>query len=298
MDTTTNRIETVIRDTFATKTVTKHKLTLDLGGEKIDTPHYGLFLPDEDWHCIDNAVKEGYTPHTIEDVVAMGNAAAEAFDGDCRVRAHWRDGHYVEITPSDDYRRSIYGTRDNVFPRMYCHAGYDGSAFTGSLGWYRDACRNLSMLRGTGRSATRKLRHTASLSARIEEMIEDFRALAEQWDATVERIEKMESRSVNLADFVRAVYPMGESTRAQANAERRVEAIFERVLRERELTGRAAITNAGNVIVSAWEAYNGVQGYVQHEARRRNSSEWDRALKSFSDASVRKAEELAFTLSA
>jgi len=287
-------IESTIRDTFADKRVILRRLSLDLGAEKVTTPHYGLFLPDMEWECIPNAVKKGYHPHTVDDVVALAKAATAAFDGDSQIRCHWRDGHYVEVSPSRDYRARIYGTEDNVFPRMYVRAGYDGMAFSASLGWYRDACSNLSMLQSTGHCTTRKLRHTESLTERIEELIVEFRAVANKWDDTVNTIREMENTQVNLADFIRTVYPQSEDAapRGVTLHQKRVEAIFSRILNERSKTNRPALTDTNNVLVSGWEAYNGVQGYIQHQSRRKNDNPWDRAILSFSNKDVRRAEEI------
>jgi len=46
--------------------------------------------------------------------------------------------------------------------------------------------------------------------------------------------------------------------------------------------------------VSAWEAYNAVQGYVQHDASRKGSpSDFSRIIGASRDMSVKKAETLA-----
>ena len=52
--------------------------------------------------------------------------------------------------------------------------------------------------------------------------------------------------------------------------------------------------------VSAWEAYNAIQGYVQHDAQAKNGfkGEFDRILRAANDASVRKAEKLVLELAA
>jgi hypothetical protein len=46
--------------------------------------------------------------------------------------------------------------------------------------------------------------------------------------------------------------------------------------------------------VSAWEAYNAIQGYVQHDASRRgNPSDIDRVILAAADPAVLRAEHLA-----
>ena len=78
----------------------------------------------------------------------------------------------------------------------------------------------------------------------------------------------------------------------------RTEAIFKRLQSERFRTGRDRMT--GTFEVSAWEAFNAVQGYVQHDATRKGSpSDFARIIQASNDAAVKKAETLALaTLSA
>jgi hypothetical protein len=45
--------------------------------------------------------------------------------------------------------------------------------------------------------------------------------------------------------------------------------------------------------VSAWEAYNAIQGYVQHDATRKgNPSDFARIISAANDQAVKKAESL------
>jgi hypothetical protein len=54
----------------------------------------------------------------------------------------------------------------------------------------------------------------------------------------------------------------------------------------------------GDFRVSAWEAFNAVQGYVQHEASRKNGfkNEMDRLILANQDAAVYRAEALALSV--
>jgi hypothetical protein len=50
-------------------------------------------------------------------------------------------------------------------------------------------------------------------------------------------------------------------------------------------------------VVSAWEAYNAVQGYTQHDASRKgNATNFDRILLASRDKNVRMAEELLLSV--
>jgi hypothetical protein len=78
----------------------------------------------------------------------------------------------------------------------------------------------------------------------------------------------------------------------------RTEAIFNRLYRERLQTGRPGMTS--DYKVSAWEAFNAIQGYVQHESRTKAGfkGDFDRILKSMNDKTVHDAEKLALELAA
>lgn len=267
------------------------------GPDGMRTDHFGLFRSDT-YDCIGNACRESYNAHTVDDVVALAEAGAAAFDSDAKVTCTWRQGHIVSIAPSDDYRRSIYGTSDNIFPRLLITAGYDGKAFRGSLGLYRDACRNLAMLQSAGQSITTSIKHTEGLRDRLDDLTSQFRLVAGQWSRIGDIAERLQSTEVRLTDFVREVYPgsgADASTRTRNAENRRIEKIFSRLTRERVHTGRPAI--GSDFMVSAWEAFNAVQGYAQHDMNRRgNPGAFDRAIIAFNDSGVRRAEELAMQL--
>ena len=117
------------------------------GPDGMSTPWYAMFRSDSGDVVGEGSVTDRYTPHQTEDVVALVDACESVFDEASQVKTHFRNGHYVSVAPSDEYRRSIYGSRDNIFPRLIIRGGYDRSAFNVTLGIYRDACSNLAMLR-------------------------------------------------------------------------------------------------------------------------------------------------------
>lgn len=269
------------------------------GPDGMRTPHYGLFRSDSS-QCVGDAVSSVYEPHTVDDVCALVEASSQAFTmGDCSANCLFRDGHFVTVAPSKEYRQSVFGMTDNIWPRMVIRAGYDGRAFRATLGYYRDACRNMSVIRSAGRSVHGIIRHTAQLRDRMPELVETFQQLAAGWDGVVETARAMEARQINLADFIREVYPQNEnaSSRTRNSAEARVEKIIMRIWRERQATARPNSGVGRNFMVSAWEAYNGIQGYVQHDQRRRgNPSPIERAAIALDDASVARAMELALAV--
>jgi hypothetical protein len=268
---------------------------MTIGGH--ETPHFGLFRTDTN-ECVGKACGATYTPHTVDDVVAVVEAAAAAFEGDAKVSANWKDGHFVTVIPSKEYRRAVYGT-DTLNPRLIIRAGYDGRAWRSSFGYFRDACLNLSMLRVEGVPTTVAIRHTRGLQNRRDELIEQFRTLTCRWDGVVEVAERLDAAQVELAAFIREVYPLTEDAAGKTvtTHEQRLGKIVMRIMRERAQLGRPTDDFHR---VTAWEAFNGVQGYVQHDMPRRKAGS-DRFLRmatALEDPSVQRAMDLALSLTA
>jgi hypothetical protein len=62
---------------------------------------------------------------------------------------------------------------------------------------------------------------------------------------------------------------------------------------ERYRSGRETVISGE---VTAWEAFNGVNGYVLHDSTRRQKSSFDRFLASQTDPSNKKAEQIVMAL--
>lgn len=277
------------------------------GPESMPTDQYGLFRSDTGFIKGVKSVSKRYVPHETEDVCALVDAAGDAFDGEIEVKTHWREGHYVSVAPTRAERKSIYGTADNIFPRIIIRAGYDGQAFTGTMGYYRDACNNLAMMRRVSGTCV-KIRHSSGLRAAMDELIETFSKLSEGWEHLVEVAQELESREVRMVEFLDQIYGRpsdeqlalahsGQRVRAVTTHQNRTEAIWKRLNRERVRTGRPTMTGD---TVSAWEAFNAIQGYVQHDAQAKAGfkGEFDRILRAANDTAVNKAERLVLELAA
>ena len=262
------------------------------GPDGLKTPLYGLFRSDT-MEYVGKPCSKNYVAHQSDDVLALVESAGEAFDGVADVQCHFRDGHYVSIAPSRDQRRAIYGTADNIFPRFIVNAGYDGRAFTAIMGFYRDACSNLAMMRQVSGTSV-SIRHGSGLRSKMDDLIQTFSVLRESWATLADVAAELQSRQVRMTDFLDQIYgqPDPDSKRGVTVHKNRTEAIFRRLSRERFTTGRGSMDSQFNV--SAWEAYNAVQGYVQHDASRKGSpSEFARVISAANDAAVKKAETLA-----
>ena len=276
------------------------------GPDNMPTDQYGLFRDDTGYLKGVKSVSPRYVPHTTDDVCALVDAAGEAFDGDIDCKTHFRNGHYVNIMPTAEQRTAIYNDTDsdNIWPRIVINAGYDGKAFSATMGYYRDACSNLAMMRQVN-GTTVSIRHTSGLRGHMDSLIATFNTLKDSWGNLLTVIRSLESQDVRMTDFLNEIYPQptaeqvalantGQAVRAVTTHENRTKAIWKRLNVERTRTGRPQMTNT----VSAWEAYNAIQGYVQHDAQAKEGfkGEFDRILGASNSADVRKAEKLVLAM--
>ena len=158
--------------------VEKYPLSAVMGTEVLPTDQYGLFRSDSGYLNGVKSVSPRYVPHTTDDVCALVDAAGEAFDGEIACKTHFRNGHYVSIQPTTEQRTAIYNATDsdNVWPRVIINAGYDGTAFSATMGYYRDACDNLAMMRRVN-GTTVSIRHTSGLRNHMDSLIATFNTL-------------------------------------------------------------------------------------------------------------------------
>jgi len=278
----------VVRETF-NFSVDKFPLS---GPDNLSTPYYGLFKSD-DSECL-NVVSDRYYTHTTDDVVALVEAAQLAFDDDCSVHAWWNKGHHVIVVPSRDYRVSVFGTKDNIYPRFVLNAGYNDTPVDAMLGMFRDACKNLSIPELISGSST-TIKHLQSMRPRMDELIRTFQTLKDGWKTVTEVVAQMQAQETSLVTFLDAVYPIAEDAgkRGVTIHRERTEEIFRRLQAERFQTGRPAM--GSDFKVSIFEAYQAVQGYSQH-VQFQKKSQYNQILSAASHSSVLKAESLAMGL--
>ena len=105
------------------------------------TDQYGLCRDDTVYLKGVKSVSPRYVPHTTDDVCALVDAAGEAFDGEIDCKTHFRNGHYVNSMPTAEQRNAIFKDTDsaNNWHRIVINAGYDGTAFSATMGYYHDA---------------------------------------------------------------------------------------------------------------------------------------------------------------
>ena len=273
-------------------TVDKRRLYDPEGGP---TDIFGLFRSDNGQQ-VGNAVSAGYEPHTTDDILALTEAVSHRFDGRIEVKCHFRDGHYVSIQPTQEERLSLFGGRDNVFSRYLLKGRYNGVADT-VVGMFRDLCKNLaelSQVEGT----TTSIRHTSGLRPKMDDLIRTFQELEGSWATMEGLIRNMAERKVRIADFLNEIYPQPEADASQRSVtihSNRTELIVNRLMQEHSRLGLGSIR--ANSDVSAWLAFNAVQGYVQHEkSRNGDPTRFDRMLMANNDPVVKRAETLALTM--
>jgi len=269
------------------------------GPDGMRTPEYGLFRSDNSEYVASRAVRKGYVPHQTADVVALTEAAAEAFDGDVDLKFHFNNGHHVSIRPTTAHRQAVFGTNDNIFPRFTISANYGTGAFNACMGMFRDLCRNMAELHKVS-GVSQKIRHSFDLPSKMDDLISDFQVLRGSWDNVVEAVQTMESNRVQFQDFLAGVYTPpkeGDSKGTITRYTNRIEAIFKRLQKENFRSGRPSL--GSDYVVSGWQAYNAVQGYTQWDmARKGNPSEFARVIRGVADPAVKKAEELALAVAA
>ena len=270
------------------------------GPDGLSTPWYALFRSDTNQVVGNGSVTKRYVPHQTDDVLALVDAAGEAFGGKINCTTHFRDGHYVSIQPTDHERLKVYDEQDNVWPRILINAGYDGRAFQATMGYYRDLCRNLAELKRV-EGTTVSIRHTSGLRGHMDSLIATFNTLKESWAGLSDIIMRLQNEEVQMVDFLNEIYPQPEtdaSKRGVTVHRDRTEAIFKRLHSEQFRSNRPTMLRSSNYTVSAWEAFNAVQGYVQHDAQSKKGfkSDFDRILRASRDANVRKAESLVMSL--
>lgn len=271
------------------------------GPDGLSTPWFGLFRSDTGSAVGGGSVTNRYEPHTTDDVIALVESAATAFEGVANLQCGFSDGHFVIAEPTKEHRLKVFddgrGGGDSIWPRLFISAPYGGSGcFQASVGFYRDACRNLAIMRRVN-GVSVKIRHTHSLRRKMDELIESFGQLRHGWANLSAAVQQMESRRVNMVEFLRTMYgePDRDTGRGATIHRNRTEAIFRRLTSERMRTGRGDMDTTWNV--SAWEAYNAIQGYIQHDATRRGSpSSIDRVILAANDPAVLRAEEMALAV--
>lgn len=268
------------------------------GPDGLTTPWYGLFRMDTTEPVGRGSVSGRYVPHTSEDVVALVEAAETALGEASNLQMGWRDGHIISVQPNltHDRRLHLY-ENDIAFPRLFIRAPYGGAgSFVADAGLFRIVCSNLYTMKTVAHVSV-KIRHTSGLREKMDDLIADFSTLSDGWDALAARVQQMNAVRLKVADFLDSLYGQPEegNERAIKRHKNRTVSIISRLARER----MKIHNDAGDLhTATAWEAFNMVQGYIQHDKSRkgRHVTEFDRVILANEDATVAQAERLALEL--
>ncbi len=269
------------------------------GPENLRTPYKGLFRSDTG-ECIGRtSVGSDYQVHTNYQVAELVRGAIGLFNDEVELDCHFRDGHYVTIKPTIEERHEVYGTKDNIFPVVMLRAGYNQTPVEFGMFAKRDACENMVLLQ-TIEDAVYRILHRKSLDFKVDQLVTDLTCLKKGWEGVKQAADRMQAREVLLDDFLKSIYgepTEGATSRSASIHHKRTTDIMNRVIDERRRTGRPEF-EVGNYAVSAWEAYNAVQGFQQHLATRKKingnkATRFDRIVLAAKDRYVQQAEVLA-----
>ena len=267
-----------------------------------ETGVYGLF--DENRNFIGrSSVTERYVPHQLEHIRPIVNSVLglPGFENP-KVRAEWKNGHYIRIRPSDDYRREII-KGDSIWPQLDLWFGLGGLPARGRLPLQRDACSNLMMVRNSS-EINFSIKHTKSLEARIATIQDQFWNIVAKWDEVVDHCRNMHAKRINLKHLLAEIYPAPKNDSKQAATKHndKLNAIWSRVMRESHKLNLETLSLA-NPITTGWMAFNAIQGYRQHDAIRtsekgmtREQKEFNRSVSVLEDSTVQRAEELILSM--
>ena len=269
------------------------------GPDREPTGYYGLFADDTGTPVRKSSVSKVYEPHTTEDVLALAEAAISTFpdigdQGD--FTAFFSGGHCLSFAPRQEHRQAIFGTKDNIWPRINIRAMYDGKAFRASCGYFRDACRNMAEIKSV-RSTNVTIRHDGGLRDKMDDLVKQFRSLSTGWSNLKDWALTQEDNRVNLRDFIHDLYGEPDadaSERTRSGYRNRATDILERIQRERVATDRPNPSLSGpDWACTGWEVWNGIQGWNQwSRSRRGNVSDVQRAFLANQEPSVQRAAEM------
>ena len=310
------RVRDEIQSAFDFKVVKKRFLTMDdpqLGLSFSESDRYGLYRSDTNAHIPGTAVSNSYSCHQTADIVRPAVAIAELFEDDgLEVRCHWRAGHVGALAPTKEAWKVSITEKDVIQPRAILSAGYNGLPYTLQVGLLRPLCTNLAVFQSID-TACFKFKHTLKLHERLDGFNQELEQLREGWRATILRCQQYENTRVWLRPVLEETIGRKFDIDAMSNQEidrymKTWNGIVNRIRREAEISQRdqqevicphRELVTKRDTQVTAWQAYQGIQGWYQHDAGRQNrenlkGNEWRfrRALQNLSDKRVSRAERV------
>ena len=148
----------------------------------------------------------------------------------------------------------------------------------------------------------------------MNQLIDTFGKLRDSWDTVWTELECMVDNKVDLVDFINKVHQPKKNNKvcslaelsdaAKTRHDNRFNAIVKRVNDELLSLGQPGFDFdshgrlKGNPEVTGWMAYNGIQGFAQHDSQARKgfSGEMARIVRASTDDDVQRAEVFALGL--
>jgi len=267
-----------------------------------ETGYYGLFT-ETGKPVGRGSVTERYIPHQLHHLrpIIKSVLGLPGFHNP-KVKARWKEGHYVRIRPDDKYRREIV-KGDSVWPQLDLWFGLGGLPARGRLPLQRDACSNLMMVRNSS-EINFSIKHTKSLETRIATIQDQFYDIVAKWDEVVDHCRNMHAKRINLKHLLAEIYPAPKSEAKQSTTKHndKISAIWSRVMRESHKLNLETPSLA-NPVTTGWMAFNAIQGYRQHDVTRNGEKgmtseqkEFNRSVSVLEDSTVQRAEELILSM--
>lgn len=251
------------------------------GPDGMKTDIYACFRSDNSKMVGNKSVKSRYVPHTTEHVADVCQAAAYAFGEDVKMTTNFRHGHIVNITPVKTEMLEL-NKREQLIPMMMLRASFDGRSFIMNLGLNNPLCTNLEIFESV-KECQANIRHTSAIDFRMENLVKKLSALRESWVTIETFIEHMNGNSTHIDDFIAELFKKTDSKKGESMYNKRRDAIKDRIRDEQIATGEQVSSYATN-----WRLYNGIQGYFQHDAiRREGTTEIERILSANTGDTVR-----------
>lgn len=247
-------------------------------------------------------VTDAYYLHTKEDFIRLVFAGMQGIN-DPEAKAHfaWVNNSIMSavIRPTSiDPHLPV--THDTLMKRLNITAGFGGlGAIKGMAGLFRPLCLNLDVF-ATVLASQQVIKHTANMTNRMDDLVMQFNSISKTWEYMGEQVQQMYNRKVNLGEYFDAVWKVDRTEdRNFTRADTRNRDLVHRL--KRETKHYFSYSDPHQVEYNAWNAYQAVQGHIQHggvDTMPSNTPEERNALMQsavgrFNDPRIIRAQKLA-----
>lgn len=231
---------------------------------------------------------EGYYFQSREDAIDQAITAFKAVRAmggdDIEMRANFHKGYYVSFAQRiENSRRKFMFENDVIFPAYNFRFSYDSTS-SGDGGGKRFICSNLVTTK-TVAGFHFSVRHTKNMGEKMITIENGIAKIAQNWDTFLDYCESMGKKSVDLFKFYSEIYgDKPDSKRGVTVWQNRFEAIESRLNRESHKLGISPS--------NGWLVFNAIQGYLSHDATRKEGEFLVRSDLANGSPELAKAESL------